>query len=385
MNNIQSNTANHSQSSSPRPGEKPKTGMNKEIQLFGSSKAKTFSTKESIQFYRGIASMIKAQINTADALKYYAEGLPNKIMAAALMGIRDDINAGISVYEAFKRSKRFDDMTLGLIKAGMDSGRLDAAFQDLSERAKSTLALKKKIRKIVLIPALIFPILIAAFVYSQVKIIPKIKEMVIVGDYEPKGPVRFFFTLSDFVISWWIVGVIALAIIIAIPVLSNKIRQIIITLVMSKWRTLRKLIMGLRQVTFLGVIKLLHANGINLAKAITTSATSVKGTPLHDELLMAAEKYEKAGVPLSIAFTKYTSVDDQVVHMLSIGEKSASMGSQLAMLTEMYESDCEQLMEDFTNVLNLVVMLVATSMIALVFLGVFMPIFLMGPEMMDQR
>ncbi|WP_159435056.1 type II secretion system F family protein [Rubritalea squalenifaciens] len=359
--------------------------MNKEIQLFGSSKAKTFSTKESIQFYRGIASMIKAQINTADALKYYAEGLPNKIMAAALMGIRDDINAGISVYEAFKRSKRFDDMTLGLIKAGMDSGRLDAAFQDLSERAKSTLALKKKIRKIVLIPALIFPILIAAFVYSQVKIIPKIKEMVIVGDYEPKGPVRFFFTLSDFVISWWIVGVIALAIIIAIPVLSNKIRQIIITLVMSKWRTLRKLIMGLRQVTFLGVIKLLHANGINLAKAITTSATSVKGTPLHDELLMAAEKYEKAGVPLSIAFTKYTSVDDQVVHMLSIGEKSASMGSQLAMLTEMYESDCEQLMEDFTNVLNLVVMLVATSMIALVFLGVFMPIFLMGPEMMDQR
>lgn len=383
MNNIQSNTANHNQSASSNSGEKPKTGMNREIQLFGASKPKTFNTKESIQFYRGIASMIKAQINTADALKYYADGLPNKVMASALMDIRNDINSGVSVHEAFKKSKRFDDMTLGLIKAGMESGKLDSAFKDLAERAKTDLYFKKKIRKIVLVPAFIFPVLIIAFIYTQVKIIPEIKSMVVTGDYEPKGPVRFFFTLSDFVIKWWPIGVTILIAIVATLVLSSKIRQTILTLAMSKWRTLRKLIMGFRQVTFLGVIKLLHANGINLAKAISTSATSVKGTPLHDELLTAAEKYEKAGVPLSIAFTKYTSVDDQVVHMLSIGEKSASMGTQLSMLTEMYESDCEQLMEDFTNVLNFVVMLVATSMIALVFLGVFMPIFLMGPEMMQ--
>ncbi|GAA5497176.1 hypothetical protein Rhal01_03366 [Rubritalea halochordaticola] len=385
MNNIQSNTANHNQSTSPPSSEKPKSGMQREIQLFGASKPKRFSTKEAIQFYRGIASMIRAQINTADALKYYAEGLPNKVMAAALMDIRNDINSGISVYEAFKKSKRFDDMTLGLIKAGMDSGRLDSAFNDLSERAKADLHMKKKIRKIIMVPALIFPVLICAFIYTQVKIIPEIKDMVVTGDYEPKGPVRIFFKISDTVIAFWPIAIVVLVSIIATLALSNKIRQGILNLAMSKWRTLRKLIMGLRQVTFLGVIKLLHANGINLAKAITTSATSVKGTPLHDELLMAAEKYEKAGVPLSIAFTKYTSVDDQVVHMLSIGEKSASMGAQLSMLTEMYESDCEQLMEDFTNVLNFIVMLVATSMIALVFLGVFMPIFLMGPEMMEQR
>ena len=365
---------------------KPKTGMNKEIQIpFLSSKGpKPFNVKESIKFYRGISSMIKAQINTADALKYYADGLTDVSMATSLMGIRNDIHAGVSVYEAFRKSNRFDDMTLGLIKAGMDSGKLDSAFTDLAIRAQTHMYFKKQIRKIVLIPCFVFPALIVAFIYSQVKIIPQIKDMVVVGDFEPQGPVKFFFLLSDFVIKWWPFGVVILIAIVASFLISANLRHAVLTLAMSKWKLLSKLVQGLRQVTFLGVIKLLHSNGINMAKAIRTSATAVSGTPFHGELLEAAEKYEKSGVPLAIAFTKYTSVDDQVVHMMSIGEKSASMGAQLEMLTEMYESDCKQYMEDFTNVLNFFVMLGAVSMVAFVFLAVFMPVFLMGPEMMQQ-
>ncbi|MEO1856240.1 MAG: type II secretion system F family protein [Rubritalea sp.] len=383
MNNTQSQLISEG-AATTSGADKPKTGMNREIKLFSSNKPKTFKTKELIQFYRGIASMIKAQINTADALKYYADGLPDKGMADTLNGIRNDIHAGVSVYEAFKKCKRFDDMTLGLVKAGMDSGKLDSAFTDLAARAQTDFYFKKQVRKIVLIPCFVFPFLFIAFIYSQVKIVPKIKAMVVVGDYEPQGPVKIFFILSDLVILWWpAMAAILIATVLAF-ILSAKLRHIIVTLAMSKWRLLGKLIQGLRQVTFLGVIKLLHSNGINMAKAIRTSATSVKGTPLHDELLNAAEKYEKSGVPLAIAFTKYTSVDDQVVHMLAIGEKSASMGVQLDMLTEMYEEDSKQHMEDFTNILNFFILLGAVSMVAFVFLSVFMPIFLMGPEMMQQ-
>lgn len=372
-----------------KPEKKANTGMNKEIKipiidsLFnGGDKPKTFSTKESIKFYKGIASMIKAQINTGDALKYYAEGLPNKVMANALIQIRDDINSGIDIYNAFKRSNRFDDMTLGLIKAGMESGNLDSAFRDLAERAQVNAFFKKKVRKIVLIPSIIFPVLIIAFIYSQAKIVPKVRKMVDSPNYEPKGPVKALFDLSDFTIQWWPIIVGILASIVFAFLISSKLRRTAMNLFMSKWRLLRQLVMGLRQVTFLGVIKLLHSNGITMGKAIQTSATSVKGTELYDELLTAADKYEKSGVPLAIAFTKYTSVDDQVIHMMAIGEKSASMGEQLDMLVALYKEDCEQYMEDFANILNFFVMLGAVSMVALVFLSVFMPIFLGAPEMM---
>ncbi|MGJ8671648.1 type II secretion system F family protein [Rubritalea sp.] len=370
--------------SATKPKKKSLGQKEIKIPFLDSGKPKTFKTKALIQFYRGVASMLRAQINTADALKYYADGLPDKVMADALIEIKEDIQAGISVYDAFKRSKRFDDMTLGLVKAGMDSGKLDTAFSDLAERAQTNMKFKKQLRKIVLIPSFVFPALICAFIYSQARIVPQIKEMVVTGDYEPQGPVRFFFTLSDFVIKWWPLGIAILIAIVVSFVVSNKLRQGVLVLAMSKIQILRKLIQGFRQVTFLGVIKLLHSNGINMAKAIRTSATAVKGTPYEAELLRAADQYEKAGVPLAIAFTKYTSVDAQVVHMMAIGEKSASMSTQLDMLVEMYEIDCDQYMEDFTNILNFFVMGGAVSLVAFVFLSVFMPVFLMGPEMMQQ-
>jgi type II secretory pathway component PulF len=141
--------------------------------------------------------------------------------------------------------------------------------------------------------------------------------------------------------------------------------------------------MSLRQLTFLGTIRLLHSNGINLAKSIRVSANSVKGTPFYQELIDAADKYEHSGVPLSTAFAKYTSTDPQVVHMLSIGEKSASLDTQLDMLTNMYEEEAENQMETFTAVIGFLVLIIAVALISAVFIGTFLPIFLMGPKMMQ--
>jgi type II secretory pathway component PulF len=161
------------------------------------------------------------------------------------------------------------------------------------------------------------------------------------------------------------------------------VRNLILGLAMSKWRLLRLMILSLRQMTFLSTIKMLHGNGINLAKSIRVSANSVKGTPFYQELRDAADKYENSGVPLSTAFAKYTSVDSQVVHMLSIGEKSASLDSQLGMLAQMYEEDSENYMAAFTATVNFLVLLIAVGLIAAVFVGTFLPIFLMGPKMMN--
>jgi type II secretory pathway component PulF len=107
------------------------------------------------------------------------------------------------------------------------------------------------------------------------------------------------------------------------------------------------------------------------------------GTPFYKELREAADKYEHSGVPLSTAFAKYTSVDSQVTHMLSIGEKSASLDAQLEMLSQMYEEDAENYMAMFAATISFLVLLIAVFIIAAVFIGTFLPIFLMGPKMMQ--
>ena len=367
---------------SPKAKGKGK-GASKEIQLFGSGKVKQFTKKELIGIFRGLGSMLRAQINTADALKYYSQGLPNKVMVDTLTQIRNDITAGVSVHEAFRRTGRFNDMVIGLIQAGADAGQLHQAFGSLAARFISELKFTKAMRKATVMPAVVISVLVGAFIVSQVKIVPQVEDMLGSVNQEPDGLTAISFAVSHMTQKiWHIVVAIIIGVIIVIW-RSNHVRNLILGLAMSKWRLLRLLIMSLRQMTFLSTIKLLHSNGINLAKSIRVSANSVKGTPFYKELRDAADKYEHSGVPLSTAFSKYTSVDTQVVHMMSIGEKSASLDSQLEMLTTMYEEDAENHMATFTATVNFLVLLIAVGLIAAVFIGTFLPIFLMGPKMMN--
>jgi len=69
--------------------------------------------------------------------------------------------------------------------------------------------------------------------------------------------------------------------------------------------------------------------------------------------------------------------------MLAIGEKSASLDAQLQMLSDMYEEESETHMEAFSATVSFVVLIIAACLIAAVFIGTFLPIFLMGPKMME--
>lgn len=346
-------------------------------------KVKEFTKKDQVDMFRGIGSMLRAQINTADALKYYSHGLPNKAIVDALTRIREDINCGMNVHEAFRRTGRFSETIIGLIQAGSDAGQLHHAFQSLASRLKSDLFFQKQIKKATITPGVIICVLSGAFIVSQVKIVPQVEQMLSGVGAKPDGMTAISFKVSHFTQATWplfVIGIITAAVVIA---RSPHVRNLILGFAMSKWRLLRLLIMSLRQMTFISTIRLLHSNGINLAKSIRVSANSVRNTPFYQELREAADKYEHSGVPLSTAFAKYTSVDAQVTHMLAIGEKSASLDAQLAMLSEMYEEDLQNHMNTFAASISFIVLIIAVSLIAAVFVGTFLPIFLMGPKMMQ--
>ncbi len=346
-------------------------------------KQQRFKKKDLIHLFRGLSSMLKAQINTSDALKYYGQGLPNKSMASTLEQIRLDTESGMSIHEAFRKTNRFDDMTIGLIQAGGDSGQLKRAFRELADRLKAELYFKKQVRKAVLLPGIVISVLIGAFIVSQVKIVPQVEAMLEQVRQAPDGLTALAFKVSHATQILWPFAVLSALVLGALIWRSQGTRNAITAVAMSKWRLLSQLIMSLRQMTFLSTMELLYSNGINLSKSMRVAANSVKSTPLFPEIRNAADQYEHSGVPLSLAFSKFTSVDDQVVHMMSIGERSASIDNQLKMLADMYEEESENYMNDFTQVLNFVVLLMAVSLIAAVFIGTFLPIFLMGPKMMQ--
>ncbi|MCB1063129.1 MAG: type II secretion system F family protein [Verrucomicrobiae bacterium] len=342
-----------------------------------------FPQKELIKFCRGMASMLKAQINTSDAIKYYAQGHPSAEIRKTLMEVKSLVDSGAPTYVAFAKTNKFDDKFISLVRAGSDSGQIHKAFESISLRLKKEAEFKAKMRKATILPSLIICALIGLFIIAQLKIVPEVEGLLLDVKQEPDGFSAKLFTISHVVKKIWLPFVIGLGSIIGTFLFVEKVKNFVINMTMSKWRLVRQLVMGMRQMLFLGTLNMLHANGITLAKSIDIAAASLKGTPMYQELIDAGRRYQASGLPFSEAIRKFTSCDAQVAHMIGIGERSSSLDAQLEMLTNMYEEEVNQYVNEFTAAINFVTLVIAALLIAVVFIGAFLPIFLMGPKMMN--
>ncbi|MEI6712692.1 MAG: type II secretion system F family protein [Verrucomicrobiota bacterium] len=344
---------------------------------------KGFSQKELIKLFRGLASMLKANITTADALLYYAQGLPEPELQACLHNIRERVESGQPVHLAFAKERHFDGTIITIIEAGADSGQLGQAFSSLARRIKTEMTFRGKLRSALLVPGMVILFQIGLFIWSQTSVVSKV-EATIKGIHQEPDPIsKVIFSFSH-VVQWtWPFFVGALVVIGVGVARSPGFRQGALRFMMQRWVLLRRLVMGLRQSSWVGTLQMLYANGINLARASAIAAKVTEGTSLYDGLMRASKSYEGTGIPFAEAIRRNTDLDPQVVHMIGIGEKSASLPQQLELLRDIYDEDTAAYMGDFTEVINFITLAAAVFLIGLVFSGAMLPIFLMGPKMMN--
>ncbi len=127
---------------------------------------------------------------------------------------------------------------------------------------------------------------------------------------------------------------------------------------------------------------MLLSNNVPISDALETCANTVKNTPLEKELLTVKSKMA-LGLNLGEAIRKYTSVDPQLSHMLEIGEKASNLTEQLRLLRDLYEEETTQRIEFFTGFVGVASKILTVSVIAMIYIGTYMPIVLAGPKMMN--
>jgi type II secretory pathway component PulF len=151
---------------------------------------------------------------------------------------------------------------------------------------------------------------------------------------------------------------------------------------MSRWRLLRRIVMGFRQLTFIGTFEMLIANNIPIADSLETCARTLKNTPLEKELLEVKLKVA-LGMNLGEAIRRYTSVDPQLSHMIEIGEKASNLPEQLRLLRDLYEEDTAQQIEFFTGFVGILSKVVTVALIGGIYLGTYLPIIMAGVKLMS--
>jgi type II secretory pathway component PulF len=163
---------------------------------------------------------------------------------------------------------------------------------------------------------------------------------------------------------------------------SLAFRTLIFDFVLMRWKLLRGIIRGFRQLTFVGTFEMLLSNNVPIGDALETCARTLKNTPLEKELMVVKSEMTR-GLNLGEAIRKFTTVDTQLAFMLEIGEKASNLPEQLRLLRDLYEEETEQRIEFFTGFVGVASKILTVSVIAGIYIGTYMPIILAGPKMMN--
>src|SRR5258708_1360247 len=341
-----------------------------------------FPRKPLIVMCKSVAAMLDAQIPLPKALDFYNERLTREDLRLTLKSISAAVDRGDEVHKVFAATGRFDSTFIGLVRAGTMSSKLSGALRALARRMKINADFQSKIRKALITPLAILAFLWLILIYSMTGLVPNVEKMLLDMRVDPDPFSGAIFAFSHFYKIVYIPTTIGIIVFAVACWRSMAFRTLIFTFLLKHWKLLRQIILGFRQLTFIGTFEMLLSNNVPISDALETCARTVKNTPLENEL-MTVKTQMALGLNLGAAIRKYTSVDTQVFHMLEIGEKASNLSEQLRLLRDLYEEETAQRIDFFTGFVGVASKILTVSVIGMIYIGTYMPIILAGPKMMN--
>jgi len=193
----------------PAKPEKPKTAIGR---------------NEFMLFNQQLASIAKAGIPLERGLRELAADVASKSMRRLIEDIADELEAGVSIEEAFeKRHKRFPPLYGRILKAGVETGRLSEMLTSLNRHLELASQTRRIIFEAVSYPAIVLILALAVVTLLFTFVIPAFGPILgeLLEDRLLPAPTRLLLAASANIVPFWIgVGLVIAAIAAVFGILS---------------------------------------------------------------------------------------------------------------------------------------------------------------------
>src|ERR687896_26204 len=170
-------------------------------------KGKSVPAKNLAIFTRQFSVMIDAGLPLVQCLDILGKQEPNKHFSAAILKVREDVEAGAALADAMKKHpKTFDTLYSNMIAAGEAGGILDTILKRLAVYIEKAVKLKGEVKSAMIYPVAV--IIIATLVVGAIlwKVIPTFASLFAGLGAQLPLPTRIVIALSDGIVAYgWIV------------------------------------------------------------------------------------------------------------------------------------------------------------------------------------
>ena len=331
-------------------------------------------------FSRQFATMINSGLSMLRALSVLEEQTENKKLATVLGQVRGDVEAGIALSDALeKHPKVFSPLYINMVRAGEIGGILDEVLNRLATQLEKDDSIRRAVKS-----AMVYPIMIASFALIVMLgmvlfLIPVFASMYKeLGNAKLPMLTRMMVGASDTMKSWK--GVIVLVVVIALVVIIRKAKhtdkgteiwdRFKLHVPMGIGEVIRKIAVA----RFSRTLGTLVSSGVPILQAIEITGKSA-GNVVIEHAMNAVQVSVKEGQTISAPLKNSSVFPDMVVQMISVGEETGSLDSMLQKVADFYEDEVNAAVKSLTSILEPIMMLGVGTLVGLVVISMYLPIF----------
>ena len=334
--------------------------------------------RDRILFAKRLAMVLRSGVPLRDGLVMLSSPKDAPSGRYIISHIIDDVSRGITLSDALAHFGRLiGPFAVSMVRVGERSGTLGPNLLHLSDELKKRDALRKKVIGALVYPAVIVVATVAISLVLTVYIFPKI--MPIFKGFKHSLPLstRILIALSDVLIHqgiWILVGLIALALTLALLMRVREVRARIdrIVLVMPLIGSVTRLYY---QTTITRTLGTLLSGDVRIVPALELIAESL-GNCLYREDLRAVARGVARGKQLSSELQqrggRFPALTCQLI---KVGEETGDLTASLLYLSDMCEEDINDLTKNLTTLLEPVLMVIMGLIVGFIAISIIAPIY----------
>lgn len=328
-----------------------------------------------ILFSRQMFILMKSGVPITRAMTGLIQSTRNPYMVEALREILSDIESGHELGNALARHPGiFSTLFVSMIRVGENTGRLDEAFQRISQYLELEKDTRQRVKAALRYPFFVLAAIAVAIAIINIFVIPAFANLFARADVQLPWQTRLIMATSDFFVNWWP------ALLFAVIGGLFAFRAYIATARGRYWWDKTKLGLPLvgdiiKRATlgrFARAFSMSLRSGVPLVQALTVVARSVDNDYIAEDILGM-----RNGIERGESMTRTAAMTGQftplVLQMMAVGEETGEVDRLLAEVADYYEREVDYDIRNLSSTIEPVMIIAIGVMVLVLALGVFLP------------
>lgn len=345
------------------------------IQLQNWLSGKKVDTQELIMFARQMYTISKAGIPLIAALKGLENSMQHPLMKKALFDVGAELQKGSELSTAMSRHPGvFDELFIGIVSTGESSGRLEEAFDQLSDYMERDMETAKRIKSALRYPSFVLTALVFGLVAINIWVIPAFADMFSRFGAELPITTRILLGTSSLFVSYW-----PIMLIVTVTVIFATRRYMDTEEGRTVWGRLKlrlpvvgDLINRGSMARYSRSFALMLRSGVALPRALELCAQVIDNPYLGEKIHTIRTGIER-GESLLRTHTASGMFSPLVLQMIGVGEESGSVEELLKEVAEFYEREVDYDLKSLSDKIEPILIVIMAGFVMVLALGIFLP------------